>query len=97
MSTSEIDHLDAAIEHATWADSSSVVDDVSKHYLRIEAGRGDTVVIRGNKEGLIYLGLSILRLARKDVGAHLHFDEANLVDECDRPLVIAKCFAEWEE
>lgn len=97
MSTSEIDHLDVAIEHATQADSSSVVDDVSKHYLRIEAGRGDTVVIRGNKEGLIYLGLSILRLAKKDAGAHLHFDEANLVDECDRPLVIAKCLAEWEE
>lgn len=57
----------------------------------IEISKKDTppeIVIRANKEGLITLAATFLRLAEKAVvNSHFHFDET-VVDACDVPLVV---------
>lgn len=85
-----------AIEHLVSADVLSVSEGVSRHFLQVLNGENGETVVQGNAEGLVYLALSILRLATKQNGAHQHFDESGLLDRCEVPLVVAKCLAEWE-
>ena len=97
MDSALVNHLEAAIEHAQVVDSMAVEGNVSRQFLQILKNESGEVVVQGNSEGLIHLALSLLRLAKKDVGAHVHFDEAGIVDYCDVALVVTRCAADWEK
>jgi hypothetical protein len=80
-------------------DDSSIDCDVSHHFLELvkTGAEGEEVTIRGNREGLIYLALQCLDLAfRKNEGSHHHFDEIEMLDSAEAPLVIAYKSASWE-
>lgn len=90
-------HVEAAIEYAQKADQLAIDGGIAKQFLRVATLENGEVVVQGNSEGLVHLALIILRLVQKEVGSHVHLDEASIVDQCDQPLVIAKCVADWEE
>ena len=71
-------------------DSEAVVDGVSHHYIETVNGIDQNwVAINANRQGLIYLALSCLRLAEKGLdGSHHHFDEAGMVDKADLGVVV---------
>ena len=91
------ENIAIATERLEAVDALSVIDGVSNHFLQVLKAETSETVVRGNTEGLVYLALSILRLAGKQTGAHQHFDESGIVDKCDDPLVITKCDAAWED
>ena len=79
-------------------DRGSTVDGVSHHFLEISnPPERNEVVISGNREGLIHLGLSCLQLAEKGLeGSHHHFDEFSVVDSAEVDVVIAFKSPDWE-
>jgi hypothetical protein len=79
------------------ADEAFVSDGVSSHAIDISYNRANNEVqVRANDAGLIHFGLSILRLVGRPDGSHHVFDEAELVDRCDAPIVVAKYAADWD-
>ena len=53
---------------------------------------GGEVIISANNEGLLSLAKHLLTLAQKEVpiGAHIHFDEYNSLEEGSYDLIIEK-------
>ena len=51
-------------------------------------------IIKGNKEGLISLGIQLLTLAQDDVPlhAHLHYDDLNSLEEESVEFIIEKAY-----
>ena len=96
MRDDSLRHVRAAVDHAEKADKASVVEGVSSHFLEILKTEHDEILVRGNQPGLVHFGLSILKLALENEGAHRHFDEAGILDRCEMSLIVAKCKAEWE-
>ena len=95
MQQPAIKHLEDAIYHASQADAMSVSEGLSNQFLQVLECQENEIRIQGNAEGLLHLALSILRLAKKEDGSHLHFDDAGILDRCDRPLVISKELPSW--
>lgn len=60
--------------------------------LHIEIDNTSTVVIKANKGGLISLARHLLTLAQEEypVGSHIHYDEASILDDGSRPLIVDK-------
>lgn len=78
-------------------DQVSIRDGVSTHFIEIRDSGEREVTVGANREGLLHLALVCLTLAAKGTeGSHQHFDEAGLVDKCDRALIIALHAAEWD-
>ena len=77
-------------------DSSFEKNGISTHALALKNNDSE-IVVTGNFEGLINLGLKILEVASScSDGEHVHFDEHSLFDECDKGLIISYKSAEWD-
>lgn len=64
----------------------------------IEVSTDGEIVISANREGLICLVDTILKVCEGDAeGFHLHIDEASIVDKCDKPLVIQFVKEPWNK
>ncbi len=88
-------YLDEAIGSVSELDEFSVVNGISSHYVGLAREDGE-VRINANAEGLVHIALSMLKLAKQGVGAHVHFDESGIVDKGEFQLIITKCEADWE-
>ena len=51
---------------------------------------GDTVTISANKEGLLSLADQLIALANEEIGAHIHYDEYNSLEDGSNELIIEK-------
>lgn len=47
-------------------------------------------LISGNKEGLIFLGEYLIRLAELNEGTHMHLDDFNVLEQDSPELIIEK-------
>ena len=82
--------LSDLIKELETIDSEAIVDGFSHHYIEtVNSIDQNWVAINGNRQGLIYLALSCLRLAEKGLhGSHQHFDEAGMVDKSEVDVVV---------
>ena len=51
---------------------------------------GDIVTISANKEGLLSLADQLIALANEEIGAHIHYDEYNSLEDGSNELIIEK-------
>lgn len=91
--------LQAVIRILRNLDDQAIQGEVSHHYLEIRQDpQAKELRVSGNREGLIYLAMTILELAEQGrEGSHRHFDEAGIVDHCDVPLVVSMREAPWDK
>ncbi len=58
---------------------------------------GQTVRLAGNSEGLVYLASLLLSLAvEQSNNQHVHLGEGEVLDECDKNLILAFQKADWD-
>ena len=79
-------------------DAESECGGISRLFLEIArtGANKEEVTFRGNREGLIHLGLLCLDLARrKSEGSHYHFDEVS-ISSAEVPVVVAYKSASWD-
>lgn len=70
--------------------------DVSNLYVATDRDSEGSLVLSVNREGAVYLALTLLSLANEArPDQHFHFDPSSL-DHCDQPLVIRYSKAPWE-
>ena len=71
---------------------------IVRHHIETKNGPDGTLEIYANAEGLVHLAYEILNLARGGFeGKHHHFDNAGMLDNCERPFVVSYKSAEWDE
>ena len=91
--------LTEIITQLTEIESASLAGDISPLFLEIvrTGGGDDEITFRGNREGLIHLGLLCLDLAaRRSEGSHHHFDRVS-TSRADVSVVVAYKSAFWEK
>lgn len=58
---------------------------------------GQAVYLAGNSEGLAYLASVLLSLAiEQHDGQHVHLTEGEVLDECEKELILAFQKADWD-
>ena len=60
------------------------------HAIKVRVDDGSTVVISANREGLLSLARQLTAMANEEVGAHIHYDEYNSLDEGSHEMIIEK-------
>lgn len=69
-------------------------NEISDLFLQLKKSE-NSIQLKGNSEGLIYLARMFLTLAIKNGDAHMHFDEYTSFDECDKDFIIRKVLPDW--
>jgi hypothetical protein len=85
----ELSDISTALDNA-W--NRSVKDGVSPHVLEVlpPSSRGEPILVRGNREGLLYLARICVDLAEAKVdGSHFHLDRHSMLSSEDAPLIVA--------
>lgn len=98
MAQSRSDDIEQIAARLAAIDETFVANGVSSHFMEIvESGDGSGITVRANAEGLVHLACKALEIAGKGIeGSHHHFDNAGILDRCDKPLTICFSKADWD-
>lgn len=84
------------IESLRAIDDSFIKDSVATQFIEV-LNKNNEIQINGNFEGLLHVALKVLEVATKnEEGTHHHFDETELLDKCDLPIVVSYKRADWD-
>lgn len=87
FSIADMNELTGIISQLEVIDSHSTSGGISKIFIEITTGPGETVV-SANQEGPVHLARQLLSLATRSAGAHFHLDESSVADFAETNVVL---------